>query len=69
MMAGVAAGKIGARWHEIGTHLPFDELAVLRLLEIVDHLGDAEEADGDRHEADAVSKLAAGRASCAVCPS
>ena len=30
------------------------KLAVLRPLEIVDHLGDAEQADGDRHEADAV---------------
>ena len=33
------------------------QLAVLRTLEIADHLGDAEQADGDRHETDAVGDV------------
>ena len=31
--------------------------AILRPLEVGDHLGDAEQADGDRHEADAVGDV------------
>ena len=41
-------------------------LAILRLLEVTDDLGDAEQADGDRHEADAVDELGNAEGACAA---
>ena len=55
-MAGKAAAQIGPARPQVADRLA-DEAAVLRPAERGDDLGDAEQADGDRHEADAVAEL------------
>ena len=48
--------QVGTRRHKVA-YLGIDEVAALRLFEIVDHLRDAEESDGNWHEPDPVCKL------------